>query len=444
MTPSSEAKHRLARLVQRGMSAARARLPEGDTPVTRLLRPLSARLHRATLTLEASPLLEAEARLRAQIEVRPDSSDLWWELGLCLSGQRRPEDAAEAWLRAGELGSRLRPAVMALHNRPLVRAVAAGDAALERMRAIAAAHSDDGHVLLDVGTYLLDQGLLEEGRALVRRGYRLRDPHLPFNAADDWPSLAPSYFIVGPEKTGTTTLEALLSQHPQVISPPRKELRFWGNEYERPPEVYDAYFPPLAADTGFVTGDASPNYLHVPRAAAGVAARYPQAKAIVMRRDPVARSYSHFQMMRRRHGETRTFEEVIDEELRLVGPSAPLTLDEIPARHGTYLMPSAILPYLRMWINALGAERVIVIDSDYFGSDQQATLDLVHAQLGLEPARLRDERARNVGSYEPMQVASEARLRAWFAPHEAALDRLLSDYPNQVPRHHEQEPRSAR
>jgi hypothetical protein len=225
----------------------------------------------------------------------------------------------------------------------------------------------------------------------------------------------------------------MLVQHPRVIPAPRKELQFWGTIEGRPPEAYDAYFPALDRSAGFITGEASPSYLPLQEAAADVAARLPETKVIVLRRDPVARAFSHFQMLNRLQFERRGFDDAIELEIRRIGPTPPLRHEDVPDLHAPYLLGSCILPHLRMWVDALGPERVMVIDSAYFAKDRQGTLDALGTYLGLEPSPLRDETDRNVGEYASLSPNAEARLREWFAPHEAALDEFLAAHPTRIP-----------
>jgi tetratricopeptide (TPR) repeat protein len=425
-----------ARLLRGGVDSARSLLPEGDGPVFRLARPLSSRVRRAILALEASPVREREQELRTQLAADPDDSAAWWELGLCLITQRRLDETVEAWLRAAELGPYLNRAVHELHSRADLAPLVRSEATLARMRGIADAKPDSAYVQFHVGAFFLDLDQLEPGRALVRRGYQLsleqRDPELAAALSPDGPSLAPSFFVIGPHKSGTTSLFSYLVQHPRVIAPPRKEVRFWQLRRDRPLEVYDAYFPPLPPELGVLTGDGSPSYLQQPKAATEIAGRFPAAKVIVLRRDPVARAYSHYQMLRRLHIEHRAFDRAIADEQRLLRGSPPLTAADLPGRRAPYLLGSAILPHLQLWVDALAANQVLVVDSSALSHRPSETTAAVFEFLGLPPAEIPDVSDRNVGAYDPIDPAVAAELREWFAPHEAALDAFLEGHPAQI------------
>lgn len=115
----------------------------------------------------------------------------------------------------------------------------------------------------------------------------------------------PNTFIVGAAKAGTTSLHHYLGQHPQVFMSAWKEphhfadiaidprqshmMRRYADEH-----AYRALF--AGAGNRPVIGEASPSYLWDPGAAARIRARVPDARIIVLLRDPVQRAFSHYWM----------------------------------------------------------------------------------------------------------------------------------------------------
>ncbi len=114
----------------------------------------------------------------------------------------------------------------------------------------------------------------------------------------------PDFFIVGHEKCGTTALYRMLRSHRDVFMPELKEPRFFMRERparrapgdapaERSPgalpqtlEEYVELFADARPDQ--VAGEASPQYIRSPTAAARIAALRPDARAIAILREPVA------------------------------------------------------------------------------------------------------------------------------------------------------------
>lgn len=434
---ANRAERRAARLLRRTVTVGKAAVPMRQGPIAAALRPIASRVERLLVALESPGESRRTARLREAVETTPNDSEQWFQLGLQLAGLHRTDEAVEALLRAAEQGESLRTALRVLINRDSLLAVVDNEEHVRRVLRIAEASPGSPVVQLTVGAFMLDLGRLETGRELVRRGYQLRYPDLLASGEADalahGPTLAPSFFVIGPHKSGTTSLYSLLVQHPRVVAGPRKELRFLGNTRGRAPEVYDAYFPRLGPELGFVVGDASPAYLRSHEAAQTVSERFPQAKVIVLHREPVARAYSDFQMHERTGLGAREFDEVIAAELRRVGDMPPLEFAEVPDVHAPFLLGSCILPYVKMWIDILGPDRVLVVESSFLSRHRDEALAGIHEYLDLPPAPVPASPDRNVAEYAPISPASAARLREWFAPHEAALDQFLATHPARIP-----------
>jgi hypothetical protein len=123
----------------------------------------------------------------------------------------------------------------------------------------------------------------------------------------------PNFLILGAPKSGTTSLARWLADHPDAWVVPEKELRFFDGHYEL---GLDWYADRFAAGAGHrAIGEATPTYLFDPRAHERIARHLPSTKLIVLLRDPVDRAYSHYWHFREREGETRTWEQVVADEL---------------------------------------------------------------------------------------------------------------------------------
>lgn len=105
----------------------------------------------------------------------------------------------------------------------------------------------------------------------------------------------PDFVGVGVQRCGTTRWFDLIASHPQVARPVRaKELHYFDRFYATPyapadSERYHDYFP--RAD-GQVVGEWTPLYMSAPWVAPLLAQAAPQAKVLVLLRDPVDRYVS--------------------------------------------------------------------------------------------------------------------------------------------------------
>ena len=106
----------------------------------------------------------------------------------------------------------------------------------------------------------------------------------------------PDFVIIGAKKCGTTFLYNLLSEHPHIESAAQKELHYFDRFFDQGIEWYRRCFPPPKWIDGrrAITGEATP-YLSKPSAAERMAKVLPQARLLVLLRNPVDRAYSDYQ-----------------------------------------------------------------------------------------------------------------------------------------------------
>jgi hypothetical protein len=138
-----------------------------------------------------------------------------------------------------------------------------------------------------------------------------------------WPDL----FIAGAPRAGTSSLWDYLSQHPQIFMSRVKEPHFFSDFKPRlVPTVKSesAYLGLFAhASPGQLLGEATPSYLHDPAAPARIARVCPDARIVVVLRDPVTRAYSDYWHKVRYGREARPFLERIQTQLGDEGRRRP-------------------------------------------------------------------------------------------------------------------------
>lgn len=114
-----------------------------------------------------------------------------------------------------------------------------------------------------------------------------------------------SFFIVGAQKGGTTSLHRYLSAHPSIFLPPQKELHFFSNPdfYGKGVEWFEGELP-----RNGITGDCTPDTCFFPEAVERLHAYNPDALLVMLVRDPVYRALSHYWMEVHRCHEDRPIE----------------------------------------------------------------------------------------------------------------------------------------
>jgi len=254
----------------------------------------------------------------------------------------------------------------------------------------------------------------------------------------------PDYLIIGAHRAGSTSLWAYLSEHPCVgVNFPRlqgvKGVRYFDENYYRGDRWYRSHFPTVGYrdylrrrhGCGALAGDASSYYLFHPAAAQRAAAVVPDAKLIVLLRDPVTRAYSHWQRERRDGKEPleRFDQAVAAEPERLAGEADRILHDEryysYAHENFSYMTQGHYLEALRRWLEHYPRERVHIELSERFSRDPQAGYERVLRFLGLPPLKLRDPRPRNTIESESLDPLLRRELSARMAPDNIRLEEFL-------------------
>lgn len=125
----------------------------------------------------------------------------------------------------------------------------------------------------------------------------------------------PNFLIVGAAKSGTSSLHFYLAQHPEIYMTPEKQTYFFAHEGEEPKfrgpgdeeemrghlitrlEDYQAKFAEVTTEKAI--GEACAVYLYDRKAPAAIKRHVPDAKLIIILRDPAERAYSSFMQLMR-------------------------------------------------------------------------------------------------------------------------------------------------
>jgi hypothetical protein len=242
----------------------------------------------------------------------------------------------------------------------------------------------------------------------------------------------PDFVIIGAQKCGTTFLYDLLSRNPHIEPAAKKEVHFFDRRFGKGVGWYWSHFPPPTWKEGqrSITGEATPYYLFHPHAARRMAEVVPQARLIVLLRDPVDRAYSGYHHQVRAGHETLGFEEAIEtEETRLRGERARMLEDEQYAsfdyQHFSYLSRGVYVDQLVQWSKFFGRDQMLVLKSEDLFDQVPHTLQSVLEFLCLPSWRPETSEPRLKGSYPPMNSDTRQRLRNYFEPHNQRLYEYL-------------------
>ena len=241
----------------------------------------------------------------------------------------------------------------------------------------------------------------------------------------------PDFVIIGTMKGGTTSMFQYLAQHPQVHPPFRKEIKFFDIHYPKGLGWYRSHFPlSLKMKDGGLTGEATPYYLFHPLAATRMAKDLPKAKLIIMLRNPVDRTYSHYNHMVRVGREPLAFDDAIAAEPeRLAGEAEKIIADPNYSTfmhgHYSYLARSRYAEQLPRWLDAFPRDQILILPSEEQTSDPASTFQKALSFLGLDPWTLKHFDIFKQGSYNKMPAETRKKLVGYFRPYNQQLYELL-------------------
>jgi hypothetical protein len=246
----------------------------------------------------------------------------------------------------------------------------------------------------------------------------------------------PDFFVMGAPKAGTTALHAALAQHPQLYLSPVKEPKYFLCDGRPPPQQggpgdahsyrewvwrrpqYEALFD--AAPEGALLGESTPFYLADLAAHERIRAAVPDARLIVVLRDPVDRAYSNWAHLWADGLET------VDDFVAACAEE-PRRREAGWAPIWRYLETGLYGRQLQHLFSVFPREQVHIIRYLSLVEDPADTLDRVCRFLGVDEGVISEVPARNVGGYVPPGPYTRV-LRAVFQ-HGADLGR---HFPPQV------------
>lgn len=189
---------------------------------------------------------------------------------------------------------------------------------------------------------------------------------------------------VGAQKAGTTTLYKLLKMHPD-IEVPRKELHYFNRDGKFGPDHrplaggYDELHQRYYFDTP-IAGEITPLYMYWRPSIARIHAYNPDAKIIVLLRNPVSRAYSQWGHYMRKGIPFAPFESRIKKEVKKLRRNPGFQSGRLSqlarSRYGAQIREiKALFP----------PDQVMFIKAEAFFKSQLPVTDDVCRFLGLEP-----------------------------------------------------------
>jgi len=280
-----------------------------------------------------------------------------------------------------------------------------------------------------------------------------------------FPSL-PDFIIIGAMKGGTTSLYDYLNQHPQILPCITKEPYYFSQFYDRGIKWYKSCFTHTYVEEfkkkilqkKFLTGEGSPNYYWYPHAAKRVHDTVPNAKIILLLRNPINRAYSEYDMRLRfsifgkgeivsrvaRLDELKlegkgtlvgiTYEDAIEMENEVIkGKWEKMVNDDtyFSGKFNTkaFLAKGIYINFIKNWKKLFPENQFLIIQSEKLFENAFETTNQVLKFLDLPPLSKLDFHIQGKGSYNEMNSETRKKLVDYFKPYNKELyDYLGKDF----------------
>lgn len=237
----------------------------------------------------------------------------------------------------------------------------------------------------------------------------------------------------------------MLRKHPQIHMSRTKELHFFDRHFDRGMDWYAEQFEPRKRHEQI--GETTPAYMYKPRARKRLIAHLPDARIVMILRNPVDRAYSHYwhdvrRLEQERHSRPvpSTFEAALAEEQPDLLPSGrDGGSSAVASRRDSYVGRGEYIDQIEPFVAAYGRDRVHVMLLEDLIADRTAslrtllrflrvrespaeTIQEVHANRYRRPD---DSGKVQPAKYLPMDPETRAALADHYRPHNERLGQWL-------------------
>ncbi len=209
-----------------------------------------------------------------------------------------------------------------------------------------------------------------------------------------WPNL----FLIGAPRSGTSALHRHLAKHPDIFMTQDKEPHYWLGEgnydfagraqnspfWKSRPKTLEAYLSNFDQSKAYlIRGESSTHYLYSQTAAQTIKKNIPDAKILVLLRNPILRAFSNYNMIRSSlwgdvHDPAASFSKSIIMELS--GQRQTWGWPYLHVEKGFYAK------YLEYYYDHFNSSNIKIIISERLWNDPEVELEKIYTFLGVNPS----------------------------------------------------------
>ena len=219
------------------------------------------------------------------------------------------------------------------------------------------------------------------------------------------------FFIVGAPKAGTTSLYHYLNEHPQVEMSSQKEPDYFSDKAIHKQGMYygknrvntlDKYESLFVQKESVVYGEGSVSYLFYDNVAEDIKKYNPNAKIIIMLRNPIERAFSHYLMDYRLGLISDSFENIITKKSK--HKNAHLFYQQ-------YIEVSKYANQIQRYLDFFEKENIFFIDYEDFKKNVSKTVCQLYSFLNISTEFAADTNAK----YNTFTMAKNKVIRLIYS-----------------------------
>ena len=252
-------------------------------------------------------------------------------------------------------------------------------------------------------------------------------------------------FIVGTQKGGTSALFDYLKKSQQVTVGSKKEMGFFSQDkiFQRGSQWYSTEYK-KKPDTRILL-DATPEYLYYPFVPKRIHNYNPNAKIIIVLREPVSRAFSHYTMFRNINESPRKKQKTLKklrfntantgELYELVKgntfPSFSKAIREeanIEALEPSYVRRGCYFEQVQRYLKFFPRKNILILESSDLKHNKKECVKKVANFLDISSDFVTDQdfESKHIGNYkEEIKEEDKKFLQKYYEPHNQKLFNLL-------------------
>tara|TARA_Y100000310_G_scaffold343767_1_gene452925 strand:+ start:2057 stop:2992 length:936 start_codon:yes stop_codon:yes gene_type:complete len=232
----------------------------------------------------------------------------------------------------------------------------------------------------------------------------------------------PDFLIIGTQKAGTTSLWHHLKKHPQIEMTPNyynferqrtlriKEVHFFDNNKKWVKGT--RWYKSLFNNNSKLQGEATPGYIYFKRSHKRMFNVVPNAKLILILRNPIDQLYSAYNMkLKFNKNICEGFEKNLEKRSR--------SKDDLQIERGFFLKQ------IRHLLKYYNKDQLLILISEEMKKNPQKTYNKVFDFLHIKKIKIKYNPNIGKRKYKPMKKETRKKLAKLYSPHNEKLFKFL-------------------